>query len=83
LKAQCNRASSAVDFEDPAGCGRLVSGTSDNNAAKLPIGADIYCDRAGIHARKVADCAKILAAAEFDDTYHTKHVDTIFRRVFD
>jgi adenylosuccinate lyase len=21
--------------------------------------------------------------AEFDDTYHTKHVDTIFRRVFD
>jgi adenylosuccinate lyase len=21
--------------------------------------------------------------AEFDDTYHTKHVETIFRRVFD
>jgi hypothetical protein len=21
--------------------------------------------------------------AEFDDTYHTKHVNTIFRRVFD
>jgi Asp-tRNA(Asn)/Glu-tRNA(Gln) amidotransferase A subunit family amidase len=26
------------------------------------IGADIYCDRAGIHARKVGDCAKILDA---------------------
>ena len=26
------------------------------------IGADIYCDRAGIHARKIEDCAKILDA---------------------
>ena len=26
------------------------------------IGADIYCDRSGIHARKIADCAKILDA---------------------
>jgi amidase len=26
------------------------------------IGADIYCDRSGIHARKLADCAKILDA---------------------
>ena len=26
------------------------------------IGADIYCDRTGIHARKVGDCAKILDA---------------------
>ena len=26
------------------------------------IGADIYCDRTGIHARKVSDCAKILDA---------------------
>ncbi len=26
------------------------------------IGADIYCDRSGIHARKVSDCAKILDA---------------------
>ena len=26
------------------------------------IGADIYCDRAGIHARNVADCAKVLDA---------------------
>ena len=26
------------------------------------IGADIYCDRTGIHARKFADCAKVLDA---------------------
>src|ERR1700719_1496005 len=26
------------------------------------IGADIYCDRTGIHARAIADCAKILDA---------------------
>src|ERR1044072_4570000 len=26
------------------------------------IGADIYCDRSGIHARSIADCAKILDA---------------------
>jgi Asp-tRNA(Asn)/Glu-tRNA(Gln) amidotransferase A subunit family amidase len=26
------------------------------------IGADIYCDRSGIHARKLGDCAKILDA---------------------
>jgi hypothetical protein len=26
------------------------------------IGADIYCDRTGIHARKIEDCAKILDA---------------------
>ncbi len=26
------------------------------------IGADIYCDRSGIHARKVGDCARILDA---------------------
>ena len=26
------------------------------------IGADIYCDRSGIHARTIVDCAKILDA---------------------
>ena len=26
------------------------------------IGADIYCDRSGIHARTIADCAKMLDA---------------------
>src|SRR5262249_529213 len=26
------------------------------------IGADIYCDRSGIHARRIEDCAKILDA---------------------
>ena len=31
------------------------------------IGADIYCDRSGIHARKVGDCAKILDALKDPD----------------
>jgi amidase len=31
------------------------------------IGADIYCDRTGIHARKVGDCAKILDALKDPD----------------
>ena len=32
------------------------------------IGADIYCDRTGIHARRLADCAKILDALEDPET---------------
>jgi amidase len=31
------------------------------------IGADIYCDRTGIHARTLADCAKILDALKDPD----------------
>src|SRR5690606_6815862 len=31
------------------------------------IGADIYCDRTGIHARKIQDCAKILDALRDPD----------------
>jgi Asp-tRNA(Asn)/Glu-tRNA(Gln) amidotransferase A subunit family amidase len=31
------------------------------------IGADIYCDRAGIHARRIEDCAKILDALKDPD----------------
>ncbi len=31
------------------------------------IGADIYCDRTGIHARKLADCAKVLDALKDPD----------------
>jgi Asp-tRNA(Asn)/Glu-tRNA(Gln) amidotransferase A subunit family amidase len=31
------------------------------------VGADIYCDRTGIHARKIQDCAKILDALKDDD----------------
>ncbi len=30
------------------------------------IGADIYCDRTGIHARSIVDCAKILDALKDD-----------------
>ena len=44
------------------------------------IGADIYCDRTGIHARKIDDCAKILDALKdpengyYDprDVYHDR-----------
>ncbi len=31
------------------------------------IGADIYCDRTGIHARSIVDCAKILDALKDDE----------------
>src|SRR5204862_8234235 len=31
------------------------------------IGADIYCDRSGIHARTIADCAKVLDALRNPD----------------
>jgi len=31
------------------------------------IGADIYCDRSGIHARRISDCAKILDALKDPD----------------
>jgi Asp-tRNA(Asn)/Glu-tRNA(Gln) amidotransferase A subunit family amidase len=31
------------------------------------IGADIYCDRTGIHCRKIADCAKVLDALKDPD----------------
>src|ERR1700742_1122756 len=31
------------------------------------IGADIYCDRTGIHARRIEDCAKILDALKDPD----------------
>ena len=32
------------------------------------IGADIYCDRTGIHARRLGDCAKILDALKDPET---------------
>ena len=35
------------------------------------IGADVYCDRAGIQGRKLADCARILdALKDADDGYY-------------
>jgi amidase len=35
------------------------------------IGADIYCDRSGIHARRLGDCAKILdALKDFENGYY-------------
>ena len=35
------------------------------------IGADIYCDRSGIHCRKITDCAKVLdALKDADNAYY-------------
>src|SRR5690242_12291774 len=34
------------------------------------IGADIYCDRSGIMARTIADCAKVLDALRNDDGFY-------------
>ena len=46
------------------------------------IGADIYCDRTGIHARKIADAAKILDALAGPDesTYDPRDVFTTVPR---
>jgi amidase len=41
------------------------------------IGADIYCDRTGIHARKLADCARILDALKDPiEGYMTRAIPT-------
>src|SRR5207248_9818538 len=34
------------------------------------IGADIYCDRSGILARTIADCARVLDALRNDDGFY-------------
>jgi Asp-tRNA(Asn)/Glu-tRNA(Gln) amidotransferase A subunit family amidase len=66
-----NLVMAALGEETRASC----RGPSNHNAVALilphksmlgfdggAIGADIYCDRSGIHARKIEDCAKILDA---------------------
>lgn len=42
------------------------------------IGADIYCDRSGIHARSIVDCARVLDAllADPDGSYDPRDVYT-------
>jgi amidase len=71
LSVSTNMVMASLGEETRASC----RGPSNHNAVALilphkamlgfdggAIGADIYCDRAGIHARKLADCAKILDA---------------------
>jgi Asp-tRNA(Asn)/Glu-tRNA(Gln) amidotransferase A subunit family amidase len=71
LSVSTNMAMASLGEETRASC----RGPSNHNAVALilphkamlgfdggAIGADIYCDRSGIHARTIADCAKILDA---------------------
>jgi len=71
LSVSTNMVMASLGEETRASC----RGPSNHNAIALilphkamlgfnggAIGADVYCDRTGIHARKLADCAKILDA---------------------
>jgi amidase len=71
LSVSTNMVMASLGEETRASC----RGPSNHNAIALilphkamlgfnggAIGADVYCDRAGIHARKLADCARILDA---------------------
>src|SRR3979411_3464203 len=71
LSVSANLVMASLGEETTASC----RGPSHHNAVALilphksmlgfdggAIGADIYCDRSGIHARKIEDCAKILDA---------------------
>ena len=76
LSVSVNMVMASLGEETRASC----RGPSNHNAVALilphksmigfdggAIGADIYCDRTGIHARKIQDCAKILDALKDDD----------------
>ena len=71
LSVSVNLVMASLGEETRASC----RGPSNHNAVALilphkamlgfdggAIGADIYCDRSGIHARRIVDCAKILDA---------------------
>lgn len=71
LSVSTNLVMASLGEETRASC----RGPSNHNAVALilphkamlgfdggAIGADIYCDRTGVHARKIEDCAKILDA---------------------
>jgi Asp-tRNA(Asn)/Glu-tRNA(Gln) amidotransferase A subunit family amidase len=71
VSVSANLVMAALGEETRASC----RGPSNHNAVALilphkamlgfdggAIGADIYCDRTGIHARRIEDCAKILDA---------------------
>src|SRR5687767_282418 len=76
LSVSINLVMASLGEETRASC----RGPSNHNAVALilphksmlgfdggAIGADIYCDRTGIHARKIQDCAKILDALKDGD----------------
>ena len=80
LSVSTNMVMASLGEETRASC----RGPSNHNAVALilphkamlgfdggAIGADIYCDRTGIHARTLPDCAKILdALKDPDDGYY-------------
>jgi amidase len=80
LSVSTNMVMASLGEETRASC----RGPSNHNAVALilphkamigfdggAIGADIYCDRTGIHARTIGDCAKILdALKDPEDGYY-------------
>jgi amidase len=80
LAVSTNMVMASLGEETRASC----RGPSNHNAVALilphksmlgfdggAIGADIYCDRSGIHCRTIADCAKVLdALKDPDDGYY-------------
>jgi len=76
LSVSVNFVMASLGEETRASC----RGPSNHNAVALilphkamlgfdggAIGADIYCDRSGIHCRTIEDCAKVLDALRNDD----------------
>ena len=76
LSVSTNMVMASLGEETRASC----RGPSNHNAVALilphksklgfdggAIGADIYCDRSGIHCRSIADCAKVLDALKDPD----------------
>ena len=76
LSVSTNMVMASLGEETRASC----RGPSNHNAVALilphkamlgfdggAIGADIYCDRSGIHCRTIADCAKVLDALKDPD----------------
>ena len=91
LSVSTNMVMASLGEETRASC----RGPSNHNAIALilphkamigfeggAIGADIYCDRSGIHARKIVDCAKILDALKdpIDGYYDPRDVFTTVPR---
>src|ERR1700760_1073073 len=79
LSVSTNLVMASLGEETRASC----RGPSNHNAVALilphkamlgfdggAIGADIYCDRTGIHARTLGDCAKILDALRNPDGFY-------------
>src|ERR1700686_652823 len=91
VSVSTNLVMASLGEETPASC----RGPSNPNAVALilphkamigfdggAIGADIYCDRSGIHCRSIGDCAKVLDALKdpVDGYYDARDVFTTVPR---